>query len=62
MKACKNCRLLTTETGKCPGCQSTELTEKYSGQLVVLDPEKSQIGKKLGVKVPGRYAIKIRER
>jgi DNA-directed RNA polymerase subunit E" len=62
MKACKNCRLLVVEGPSCPACQGTELTEKFSGQLIVLDPEKSQIGQKLGVKAPGRYAIKIRER
>ena len=62
MKACKNCRLIVMEGSVCPACQGTELTEKFSGQLFVMDPEKSQIGQKLGVKAPGRYAIKIRER
>ncbi len=62
MKACKNCRLIVTESATCPNCQGTELTEKFSGQLIVVDPEKSLIGKKLEVKAPGRYAIKIRER
>jgi DNA-directed RNA polymerase subunit E" len=62
MKACKNCHLIVTDTETCPLCQSNELTEKFSGQLIVTDPEKSEIGKKLGVKAPGTYAIKIRER
>ena len=62
MKACKNCRLIVMEGATCPACQGTELTEKFSGQLFVMDPEKSLIGQKLGVKAPGRYAIKIRER
>jgi DNA-directed RNA polymerase subunit E" len=54
--------LIVADADKCPLCQSTELTEKFSGQLVVVDPEKSEIGRKLGVKAPGTYAIKIRER
>ena len=62
MKACKNCRLIVTDEKQCPACQSQDLTEKFSGQLFVMDPEKSLIGQKLGVKAPGRYAIKIRER
>lgn len=62
MKACKSCHLIVADSDKCPLCQSTELTEKFSGQLVVVDPEKSEIGKKLGIKAPGTYAIKIRER
>lgn len=61
MKACKACRLVS-DGPTCPGCGGTELTEKFSGQLKVSDPEKSEIGKKLGVKAPGTYAIKIRER
>jgi DNA-directed RNA polymerase subunit E" len=63
MKACKACRLIVDEPAHtCPACQGTDLTEKFSGQLIVNDPERSEIGKKLGVKAPGRYAIKIRER
>ena len=62
MKACKNCHLMVESGDSCPLCQSIELSEKYSGQLLVMDPEKSEIGKKLGIKTPGRYAIKIRER
>ena len=61
MKACKSCRLVS-DGPTCPGCGGSELTEKFSGQLKVSDPEKSEIGKKLGVKAPGTYAIKIRER
>jgi RNA polymerase subunit RPABC4/transcription elongation factor Spt4 len=29
---------------------------------VVVDPERSEIAKKLEIKAPGTYAIKIRER
>lgn len=61
MKACKNCRLIS-DAETCPLCQSTDMTEKFSGQLIVTDPEKSEIAKKLGIKAPGTYAIKIRER
>ncbi|MCX8197484.1 MAG: DNA-directed RNA polymerase, subunit E'' [Candidatus Micrarchaeota archaeon] len=62
MKACKKCKLLVSEEDKCPICQTSELTEKFSGQLIVIDPEKSQIAQKLGAKLAGRYAIKIREK
>ena len=62
VKACKNCRFITADPEKCPLCQSVELTEKFSGHLIVLDPEKSEIAKKLEIKAPGTYAIKIRDR
>lgn len=54
---------MIVETGEtCPSCQSTNLTEKFMGQLIVVDPEKSEIAKKIDAKLPGRYAIKIQER
>ncbi len=59
MKACTNCRLIVSEANECPQCHSLNLTEKYMGQLIVVEPEKSEIGKKLDIKMPGRYAIKI---
>ena len=62
MKACVNCRLIVNDSGECPACHSANLTEKFMGQLIVMDPEKSEIGKKLEIKAPGRYAIKIQER
>ena len=44
---------------ECPQCHSQNLTEKFMGQLIVVDAEKSEIGKKLDIKMPGRYAIKL---
>jgi RNA polymerase subunit RPABC4/transcription elongation factor Spt4 len=32
----------------------------WSGYVVIIDPEKSQIAKRLGVKLPGEYALKVR--
>jgi DNA-directed RNA polymerase subunit E" len=61
MKACINCRLILEQEEECPLCHSKNLTEKFSGQIVIIDPEKSEIAKKLNIKVPGRYAIKIQQ-
>ena len=54
--------MIVTEAAECPNCHSASLTEKFMGQLIVIDPEKSEIGKKLDVKAPGRYAIKLQQR
>jgi len=62
MKACTNCRLIVMEGPECPACHGQSLTEKFMGQLIVVDPEKSEIGKKLEVKMPGRYAIKLQQK
>lgn len=56
--ACRKCKTLTT--GKvCPVCNSTDLTPKWSGLIIVLDPERSQIAKILNLKVSGRYAVEV---
>ena len=62
MKACTNCRLIVNDANECPQCHSQNLTEKFMGQLIVVDAEKSEIGKKLDIKMPGRYAIKLQGR
>ena len=62
MKACTQCRMIVTEAAACPNCHSVNLTEKFMGQLIVVDPEKSEIGKKLDIKATGRYAIKLQQR
>ncbi len=58
-KACKNCRLIIAQGETCPLCGSTNLTNKWSGYIVVLNVEKSDLAKKLGVKVNGTYALNI---
>ncbi|MGC8568570.1 MAG: transcription elongation factor subunit Spt4 [Nitrososphaeria archaeon] len=57
-KACRNCRYITRES-VCPVCGSKDLTMNWSGQVIILDVENSEIAKALGVKVPGRYAINV---
>jgi DNA-directed RNA polymerase subunit E" len=60
-KACKKCRLIISQGEVCPICGSHELTTKWSGYVVVLNAEKSEIAKKLNIKVNGRYALSINE-
>jgi len=59
-KACRNCRLIITEGSKCPNCGGDDLTEKWSSYIIVFDPEKSELAKKIGAKVTGKYAIRIK--
>ncbi len=58
-KACRNCRFITTED-KCPACGSTDLTDNWSGFVIILNPEKSELGKAMEVKLPGKYAVRIK--
>lgn len=58
-KACKICnKIFTTE--KCPNCDAKEPTETIKGRIYILDPEKSEIAKKLNLKGKGNFAIKTR--
>ncbi len=57
MKACMKCKLIV-EGDICPVCQTSELTSNFKGYVIIIDPEHSEIAKKLGATVPGKYAIK----
>lgn len=60
MNACKECRyIVQTKEKVCPKCQG-ELSEKYSGMVVILDPERSEIAKLIGVNVVGSYAVRVK--
>ena len=58
-KACKICKKIY-EGDKCPKCDSKEVTESFKGRIVVLNPEKSEIAKKLKINDKGNFAIKTR--
>lgn len=58
-KACRNCKIIIEEN-VCPICKSTELSDDYSGLLVVINPEGSVMAQKMDIKKEGRYALKIR--
>lgn len=60
MRACKTCNALT-ELEACPNCK-TAATQYWSGYVGVINPEKSEIAKKLNLqsKPPGEYALKVR--
>ena len=58
MRACKKCHKLT-EKETCPVCE-TPTTQYWSGYLGILDPDKSEVAKKMDIKVAGEYALKVR--
>ncbi len=58
-KACKNCHFISMGN-ICPNCKSPNLSEDWSGLVVVVDLERSEIAKKIGAKSPGKYAIRVR--
>lgn len=58
-KACKNCRYISNGP-ICPNCKSTNLSDDWSGLVVIVDPSMSEVAKRMGIKAAGRYAVRVR--
>ncbi|MCS4542156.1 MAG: DNA-directed RNA polymerase, subunit E'' [Euryarchaeota archaeon] len=58
-KACRNCRRII-KGDVCPICKSTTLTDDWSGYLIIVDPNTSEIAKTMRINVPGKYALRVR--
>lgn len=59
-KACKNCKYIVENLKECPACGEKEFTEKFNGQIYVLDVN-SEIAQKIGAKLPGSYAVRVKK-
>ncbi|AAM30293.1 MULTISPECIES: transcription elongation factor subunit Spt4 [Methanosarcina] len=58
-KVCRHClRVLEGQT--CPVCGTSDLAEEWNGLVIILDTERSEIAKRLGVDIPDRFALKVR--
>ncbi|TET58003.1 DNA-directed RNA polymerase, subunit E'' [Candidatus Bathyarchaeota archaeon] len=58
-KACRECHAITTGT-ICPRCKTASLSDDFSGLVVILDPEESEIAKVMNINEKGRYALRVR--
>ena len=58
-KACKKCKIFV-EGNECPICKGNKFSTNWQGRINVIDPENSDIAKKIEIKVKGEYAIKVR--
>lgn len=58
-KACKNCKFISNGS-ICPNCKSTNLSDDWSGLVVIMDPLTSEVAKRMGIKAAGRYALRVR--
>jgi len=58
-KACRNCRMVVEEAEACPNCGSGNFTTFWRGYVVIVDPEKSEIAKKMGTTKPGKFALRL---
>ena len=58
-KVCKFCRIFV-EGSQCPICKKNQFSDNWKGRLIVVNVEKSEIAKKIGISVKGEYAIKVK--
>ncbi len=58
LKACKNCSYLT-EGNECPIC-GNPTSREWQGYVVIVDHNKSQIAKNIGIETNGRFALRVR--
>jgi DNA-directed RNA polymerase subunit E" len=59
-QACKNCNRIVEDASECPVCRNNDLSNSWSGLVVIYDPEDSEMAEKLGISTPGRYAIRVK--
>ena len=58
-KVCKKCTLFV-EGDTCPVCKGNAFSTNWQGRLYINDAKKSMIAEKIGIKVKGEYAIKVK--
>ena len=56
-KACKSCKIFV-EGDKCPICSGNHFSDNWKGRVYVKDPERSEIARKLELKIKGEYSLK----
>ncbi|PSH01587.1 MAG: DNA-directed RNA polymerase subunit E'' [Nanohaloarchaea archaeon QH_8_44_6] len=59
-KACKQCNRIVEDATECPVCKNNDLSESWSGLVVIYDSEDSEIAERLEIQTPGKYAIRTR--
>lgn len=59
MKACRTCRLIVYNEKTCPKCNG-ELSERFTGMLLILDAERSEVAKVAEITTPGNYAVSVK--
>jgi DNA-directed RNA polymerase subunit E" len=57
-RACKQCSFISEEE-VCPRCGGAT-SKEWQGYLVIVDHEKSDIAKKMGITSNGKYALRVR--
>ncbi len=61
--ACSECHLILAEgIDQCSRCPSAPVSSDWSGYVVVMNPSRSEIARRLSIEAPGSYALKVNTR
>ena len=56
--ACKTCKRIVLGD-KCPYHPDSKLADNWKGRIIILDPENSELAKRLDITEAGEYALRI---
>ena len=66
--ACAECSMILPDPEKkkdipqCNRCPAAQVTTDWQGYVIIMNPELSEIAKRLNVDRPGKYALKVNTR
>ena len=61
--ACAECHLVLEDgVDQCPRNPSAQVSTDHRGYVIIMNPARSEIAKRLGVELPGKYALKVSNR
>jgi DNA-directed RNA polymerase subunit E" len=56
---CRDCHRVV-EGESCVICGTSNLSQDWAGYLIIIDPAHSEIARRMNIKLPGKYALKVR--
>ncbi|MGB0515554.1 MAG: transcription elongation factor subunit Spt4 [Poseidonia sp.] len=58
--ACGECHLVLNDgVDQCPRHPSANVSSDWTGYVIIIQPERSEIAERLKVEQPGKYALKV---
>ena len=61
--ACAECHLVLDDgVDQCPRHTSAQVSTDHQGYVIIMNPNRSEIAKRLEVELPGKYALKVSNR
>jgi DNA-directed RNA polymerase subunit E" len=58
--ACGECHLILDDgVDMCARCPTARVSSEHQGYVIIMNPTRSEIAKRLKVELPGKYALKV---